>query len=217
MSSNAIFKQLKEGLTLVELMLALLISSIVMASFMLVSKGFNSVSTDLQQDMRSQLGIRSFIELLNLHASQSGYQPADTSFATGIKTLNPFYLNGTATNPGVLSDVATLQFIFDSSTTTRDYALYGVQTNVRKGRTEKKVVLTHYYKNTSNATVAILGSASPMVTVDVLLGVKDFKCSFRAILGTPRALDCYLSVYKDFAPSTATLDYEFTLATTQSF
>lgn len=217
MSSSAPTPCLPRGLTLVELMLALLISSIVLAAFMLVSKGFNTVSTDFRQDIKTQLEMRSFIELLNTHSSQAGYQPPDTLFATGIKSLNPFYLNGSAANPGVTVNVATLQFIFDSSNALRDFVIYTVQPNVRKGRTEKKVVMTHHYVNPSNSIFPVLNNAITGPPVDALVGVKDFQCSFRSIAGTPRALDCYLSVYKDLAPSTATLDYAFTLATTQSY
>ena len=198
-------------------MLSMLISSIVLASFMLVSKGFNLTSKEFQQDIRGQIGIRSFIELISMHASQAGYQPPDSTFATGIKSMLPFLLNGSSTTPGVQADVSSIRFVFDTGTNLRDYALYAVQPNVRNGRTEKKIVLNHYYLNTSNTVFSVLGNNNANTAVDVLLSVKDFKCSFRNISGTPRALDCYLSVYKDLPPNTATLDYEFTLATTQSF
>lgn len=211
--SNSASKQSQQlGVTLLELMLSLLISSMVLASFLLVSKGFSATATDFQKDIRTQLGIRSFMELINSHASQAGYSPPDTLFTVGIKTLNPFYLNGSSSNPGVQVDVASLKFVFDSSVSAREFTQYDVVANTRKGRAEKKVVLTHYYTNPSGVNTTVL--ATPQ---DVLMGVKDFKCSFRAIGGTPRALDCFLSVYKDFDPSVVTLDYEFTLATTQSF
>lgn len=206
MSSKQTFLKQK-GVTLIELMLSLLISSMVLASFMLTSKGFNETSLNFQKDIRTQLSIRSFIELINSHANQAGYQPPDSLITAGIKTTNPFYLNGTASNPGVQVDVTNLQFVFDSSATSREYASYSVVPNIRKSRTEKKIVITH-----SNTTGWVLNPQQ-----DVLVGVKDFKCSFRNIAGTPRALDCYLSVYQDFAPSVTTIDYAFTLATTQSF
>lgn len=206
MSSKQTFQKQK-GVTLIELMLSLLISSMVLASFMLTSKGFNATSLNFQKDIRTQLSIRSFIELINTHANQAGYQPPDSLITAGIKTTNPFYLNGTASNPGVEVDVTNLQFVFDSNAASREYVSYAVVPNIRKARTEKKIVITH-----SNTAGWVLNPQQ-----DALVGVKDFKCSFRNIAGTPRALDCYLSVYQDFAPSTTTIDYVFTLATTQSF
>lgn len=205
LSKQTLFKQ--RGVTLLELMLSLLISSMVLAAFMMTSKGFTETSLSFQKDIRTQLSIRSFIEQINTHANQAGYQPPDSIITAGIKTTNPFYLNNTSSNPGVLVDVSNLQFVFDSSTTKREYATYRVLPNIRKSRTEKKIVITQY-----NTTGWILNPEQ-----DVLVGVKDFKCSFRNIGGTPRALDCYLSVYQDFAPNINTIDYAFTLATTQSF
>lgn len=210
LNKRALSKQ--SGVTLLELMLSLLISSMVLASFMVTSKGFNATSNNFQKDLRSQLGIHSFIEQLNTHANQAGYQPPDSLFIAGIKTTNPFYLNGTVSNPDVKVDVTSLQFIFDSSAIKREYALYSVVPNVRKSQTEKKIVISRYNMDTSGVTAWILNPQQ-----DILVGVKDFKCSFHNIAGTPRALDCYLSVYQDFAPSTTTIDYEFTLATSQSF
>lgn len=205
LSKQALLKQ--KGVTLLELMLSLLISSMVLGAFMMTSKGFNETLLGFQKDIRTQLSIRSFVEQLNTHANQAGYQPPDSLITAGIKTTNPFYLNNTSSNPDVLVDVTTVQFVSDSSATKREYVTYRVLPNIRKSRAEKKIVITQY-----NTAGWILNPEQ-----DILVGVKDFKCSFRNISGTPRALDCYLSVYQDFAPNVTTIDYAFTLATTQSF
>jgi len=105
-----------KGVTLLELMLSLLISSIVLAALFLSSKGIQSTSNDLQKDMRIQFAIRSFIEMLNTHANQAGYQPPDSVADSIVNNSDPFPMELTGAN--------NLKFVYDSDANTRQYAIY---------------------------------------------------------------------------------------------
>ncbi len=197
-------KTLASGLSLIELMLSLAITSIVMAAFVLFSKTYSSTAVDLSQDIRVQLQIRSFVERIHYYATHAGFSPLDSTLPP-IKASNPILMSPLAT-PGVRVAVTNLQFVYDFDKTNREHAIYEVETYVRRGRTEKRIILTRMRNN-----------VPWLVDQVVLMGVRDFQCANRLILGTNRALDCYLSVYRDFAPDNETLDYEFTLGTNQIY
>jgi hypothetical protein len=195
-------RRISSGLSLIELMLSLAITSIVMAAFVLFSKTYSSTASDLSQDIRVQLQIRSFVERLSYYASHAGYSPLDSSLP-GIKDSNPIFISPLS---GTKESVTSLRFVYDFDKNNREIALYGVEADVRKGRTEKRVILTRLKNN-----------AAWMTDQVVLEGVKEFKCASRTVLGGTRAFECFLSVYRDFAPDNETLDYEVTIGTNQTY
>lgn len=197
-------RRISAGLSLIELMLSLAITSIVMAAFVLFSKTYSSTASALSQDIRVQLQIRSFVERLSYYASHAGYSPLDSTLP-GIKSSNPIVMSPSAV-AGTPVNVISLQFIYDFDKNNREIALYEVEADVRKGRTEKRVILTRMKNNV------------PWMTDQVVLeGVKEFKCASRTVLASTRAFECTLSVYRDFAPDNETLDYEFTIGTSQTY
>lgn len=192
------------GVTLIELMLSLLISSVVLAALFLASKGIQSTSNDMQKDMRTQLAIRSFIEMLSTHASQSGYQPPDSVADAIVNASDPF--------PMELNGANNLKFVFDTNSSTRHYAIYSLLSNVVNGRSEFKIVLRRYKVSYPGKVATEIFTAE-----DVLRGVKSFSCSSRTSAAMPRALDCVLKVYKDFSLNSPIIEYEFSLSTVQTF
>ncbi len=197
-------QKISAGLSLIELMLSLAITSIVMAAFVLFSKTYSSTASDLSQDIRVQLQMRSFVERLSYYASHAGYSPLDSTLPA-IKSSNPILMSPLV-GVGTKVNVISLQFVYDFDKSNRETAFYEVETYVRKGRTEKRIILTRMKNN-----------APWMTDQVVLMGVKDFMCANRAVLANNRAFECFLSVYRDFAPDNETLDYEFTIGTNQNY
>ncbi len=197
-------KPLSSGLSLIELMLSLAITSIVMAAFVLFSKTYSSTANELSQDIRIQLQIRSFVERVNYYATHAGFSPLNSTLPA-IKSTNPILMSPFV-SPGTRVSVSSLQFVYDFDASNREHAIYEVEQYVRKGRTEKRIVLTRMRNN------------SPWLTDQVvLMGIRDFQCANRVVAGANRALDCYLSVHRNFPPDNETLDYEFTLGTNQTY
>ena len=122
--SNRLTRGYSDGLTLLELMLALLITSIVMAAFLLFSKSFSFTSEEFKKDIVSQLTVRSFVDQLQFHASQAGYSPIDSQLAKSItaETREPLWFSAADSQ----NHVSAVQMTYDASTSRRDYALYQV-------------------------------------------------------------------------------------------
>ena len=196
-----------KGLTLLELMLALLITSIVMAAFLLFSKSFSFTSEEFKKDMVSQLTVRSFVDQLQFHASQAGFSPMDSQLAKSItaETREPLWFSAADSQ----NHVSALQMTYDASTSRRDYALYQVLPLTRADRAEQAVYLTRSYYTTGT---------NPLLTQQlVLAGVKEFICVPTTISGWVRSLACTLEVYKALSPNQDTVRYAFTIGTAQYF
>jgi prepilin-type N-terminal cleavage/methylation domain-containing protein len=198
---------LSQGLTLVELLIALLISSIVMASFVLFGKSFFFTTDTFIKDISTHLYMRSFLEQINFHASQAGFSPVDTVMSNSIQAevREPIWIDTSGPSGGVNA----IQFTYDTSTTRREYALYEIKDLTRKGRAEKAIYITRTYKQ---------GAVNMIMSQQLILaGVKQFNCSKRVTLGYVRALDCALDVYKKFSPETDSVRYEFSISSPQSY
>ena len=212
MSNKPGFDQ--SGLTIIELMLGLLISSMVMATFMVVTRNYSNSANDFRGTSKLNLSIRSFSDHLNLHASSAGFSPIDSALPS-IVSERPFSLNGLTTavgdRSGAYSDVISLNFAYDSDKNTREYAFYQVENRTKKGRAQKQVTLTRRYL--TGATLRDM-----FQTQIVLDDVLSFRCNQRLVGSTPRAMDCQLVIYSEDAPSTLkTLTHEFTIATLQTY
>jgi prepilin-type N-terminal cleavage/methylation domain-containing protein len=200
-------RQFAEGLTLVELLITLVISSIVMASFILFSKSFFFTTDTFVKDISTHLYMRSLLEQINFHGSQAGFSPIDTVMSNSIQaeTREPIWLDASSST----GTVNAIQFTYDTSASRREYALYEVKDLMRKDRTEKAIYITRTYKQ---------GAVNMIMSQQLLLaGVKEFVCNKRVTLGYVRALDCALEVYKKLSPETDSIRYEFTVASPQSF
>ena len=205
--SNNQYSSFRQGLTLIELLIALIISSIVMASFMLFSKSFFYTSDSFIKDISTHLYMRSFFEQINFHASQAGFSPVNTVMSNSMQAeiREPIWLNADDS----IGNVTAIQFTYDTSTNRREYALYEVRDLIRQGRTEKAIYITRTYKQ---------GAVNLIMSQQLLLaGVKEFICKSRVNLGYVRALDCALEVYKKISPEAESIRYEFTISSPQSF
>jgi hypothetical protein len=213
MSNKRGFDQ--SGLTIIELMLGLLITSMVMATFMVITRNYSNSANEFRGSAKLNLSIRSFSDHLNLHASSAGFSPIDSSLSS-IVSERPFSLNGSllavGTRSGSYSDVISLNFAYDSDKNTREYAFYEVVNRTKKGRAQKQITLTRRFKVGPAAQTTMF--QGQLVLDDVL----SFRCNQRLVGSTPRAMDCQLVVYVEDAPSTLkTLTHEFTIATLQTY
>jgi type II secretory pathway pseudopilin PulG len=200
-------KKIQSGMTFLELLLSLLITSIVMASFLLFSKSFMFSTDEFKGDIYAQLVVRSLIDQLQFHSSQAGFSPIDSQLGNSItaEIRPPIWFNPADAQ----NDVSAIQFTFDTSNLRRDYALYEVLSLPRNGRAESGIYLTRSYKTSSSVT---------MFTQQlVIAGVKSFICTPSVVTGFTRLLNCSLEVYKTVAPNTDYMHYDFTLATAQNF
>lgn len=212
MSNNSKFDQ--KGLTIIELMLGLLISSMVMATFMVVTKNYSNSANVFRNASKLSLSIRSFSDHLNLHASSAGFSPIGSSLSP-IVSAKPFSLNQLITpvgnRSGIYSDVTTLSFVYDSNTSTREYALYEVATRSKKGRNQKYLTLTRRYLESG---ITLKDMFQKQIVLD---DVQSFRCNQRLVGATPRAMDCQLVVFTEDPPSIRTLTHDFTIATLQTY
>lgn len=204
------------GLTIIELMLGLLISSMVMATFMVVTRNYSNSANDFRDAYKLNLSIRSFSDHLNLHASSAGFSPFSpiNSSLPSIVSERPFSLNGTTDAVGHrfgdFSDVDFLNFVYDSDRLTREYAIYEVVSRPKKGRSQMHITLTRRYKTGT----ALIEMFQRQIVLD---DVQSFRCNQRLVGSTPRAMDCQLVVFSEDPPRTQTLTHEFTIATLQTY
>jgi len=66
---------LRRAFTLLELMLALIIISMLMASLVFFSKAFMNTATSFSKDIYADLSVRSFIDQFSYDMSQAGFTP----------------------------------------------------------------------------------------------------------------------------------------------
>ncbi len=201
------------GMSIMELMLGLVISSLVIASLMVVTKNYSDSADEFRADSKLALSVKSFFDHLNLHASSAGFSPIDSAL-TKIVSDTPFSLNNLTVaignRAGSYADVNSLRFVYDSDKNTREYATYLVSTRTKAGRNQKYVTLTRSYK---------VGSVMRNMFVNQILldDVSSFRCSQRVIRGAPRAIDCQLVTFSGDAPIVSTHSYEFTVTNTQTY
>jgi len=212
MSNKLLLDQ--EGLTIIELMLGLLISSMVMATFMVVTRNYSNSANEFRGSTKINLSIRSFADHLNLHASSAGFSPINSALPS-IVSERPFSLNGSlltvGTRSGSYDPVTSLNFAYDSDRNTREYAFYEVVNRTKKGRAQKQITLTRRFK------VGLAAQTTMFQGQPVLDDVLSFRCNQRLVGITPRAMDCQLVVYSEDPPSLKTLTHEFTIATLQTY
>ena len=213
MSNKRGFDQ--SGLTIIELMLGLLITSMVMATFMVITRNYSNSANEFRGSTKLNLSIRSFSDHLNLHASSAGFSPIDSALPSIVSEC-PFSLNKLPTDPCdrsvAYSNVTFINFAYDSDKDVREYALYEVLDKPKKGRSQKQITLTRRFKVGPAAQTTMF--QGQLVLDDVL----SFRCNQRLVGSTPRAMDCQLVVYVEDAPSTLkTLTHEFTIATLQTY
>lgn len=206
-------KYRQAGLTIIELMLGLTISSLVMASLMVITKNYSDSADELKNESKVALNVKSFFDHLNLHASSAGFSPIDSSLPKIIFDT-PFSLNNLTTavgnRAGSYVDVNSLKFVYDSDKNTREYALYRVAARTKAGRNQKYITLTRSYK--------VGSSMRYMFQNQILLDdVSSFRCGQRVISGAPKALDCELVTFSEDAPLASTLTYEFTVTNLQTY
>lgn len=208
------------GLTIVELMLGLLISSLVMATFMVVTRNYANSANDFRGASKLNLSLRSFSDHLNLHASSAGFSHFDSLFSPPFDPVNRFSLNESASLPfgnrtGTYPRVFSLKFAYDSDKNKRQFAHYQVEQAPKKGRNQNRIMLTRRFEEYFSGRVEQTVMFQRQIVLD---DVDSFTCIQSLVGTTAKAMHCRLVIFTEDAPDASkTLTYEFTIATLQTF
>jgi len=210
----------QSGLTIVELMLGLLISSLVMATFMVVTRNYANSADDFRGASKLSLSIRSFSDHLNLHASSAGLSHFGSQYLPPVDPVRRFSLNDNTSSPsgnwtGPYARVFSLKFAYDSDKSTRQFAHYQVESDSKKGRSQNRIMLTRRFEEYDGSIVTQTMMFQRQIVLD---DVDSFTCIQRLVGNTAKAMDCRLVIFTEDAPDASkTLTYEFTIATLQTF
>jgi type II secretory pathway pseudopilin PulG len=191
------------GMTLVELITALLISSILISSVFFLTKMYKQNTNQLKQEIDTQLYVSNFINGITTDIASAGYQPIDSQLTISIlekegsgkdKVIDVTY------KQGYTVDKITMRY--DISPTTRTIVEYSLVDFKRSNtRPDEKAILK---KKTNHGDTSKGNFYSVDVVKDALYipGVKDFQCR-QSINPEPshpnaavRGLNCTLTIYK---------------------
>lgn len=189
-------------MTLVELVTAMLISSILIASVYMLLKSFRQNSNQLKHEIDSQILTTNFINVFSNEVASAGYQPIDSYLTTSIFTQEMSYpanvIHVTYSNNNTVDNIVIR---YDVNQTTRQVVTYRLvnlkrtdQRPSEKVLYKTKVQYSNYPSNNYRSTIVFQDQIA-------LAGVEDFEC-IRSINPTPvsanasvRGLSCILSVY----------------------
>jgi len=221
------------GMTLVELITALLISSILISSVFFLTKMYKQNTNQLKQEIDTELYVSNFINGITTDIASAGYQPIDSQLTISIlekegigkdKVIDVTY------KQGYTVDKITMRY--DISPTTRTIVEYSLVDFKRSNaRPDEKAILK---KKTNHGDTSKGNFYSVDVVKDALYipGVKDFQCrpSINPEPSHPnaavRGLSCSLTIYKTaeasivgpgYAGNLDTKTYEFYAKATNLF
>lgn len=191
----------QRGMTLVELITAMFISSILISSVYFLLKSFKQNSNQLKQEIDTQILTTNFISIFSNEVASAGYQPIDSYLQTSIFTpevSNPAQVINVAFSQNY--SISSITMRYDVNQTTRQVVTYRVNTLNRSPlRPNEKVI----YKTKMQYSTYPSNFQSVSVFQDqiALAGVEDFEC-IPSINPTPvngnasiRGLSCILSMY----------------------
>ena len=166
----------EKGFTLLEMLTAILISSILVASVFFLIRSYRSNTEQVKNEIDTQLFVNNFISVLMNEVEAAGHQPIDSLLPTSIFTQEGI------NKPNVIDvtfssgrSVLSLSIRYDISPTTRQIIRYDVKDFPRNtSRPSEKAI----YKTKINYGDLTSGSPYIYVVTDelVLANVEDFEC-----------------------------------------
>lgn len=196
----------EQGLTLVELLTAVLIASIlILATFNLI-KGFNFNVKKVNKAVNDHVNVHSVIDVLTTEIELAGHQPIDS-------TLPSIFNNGKVLDIQFSKNhiVSRLVIRGDSDSSTRQIITYQFSSVQRPSYTfnENFLIKSKQVTNDSNITTNVYSNQV------VLMGVEKLECS-PSINPTPvnsngnvRGVNCTFYLYNSSTDMTKITPYQF--------
>lgn len=186
----------QRGMTLIELIVAIFIVTILVSAIFVLVKNYNNTSKQTVSDIDTDVYVNNFLQTFTEEVAHSGHQPIDSTLSTmtlGGKVLNFTYSNG--------SLVSQVSITSDLDQNTRQILIYQLATAPRDSAHPKELALTKTKQLSDGAS-----TESVFTNEIALAGIDSFSCiesinpspasANAAVLG----VDCTLVVYgaKDY-------------------
>jgi prepilin-type N-terminal cleavage/methylation domain-containing protein len=190
------------GMTMVELIAAMLISSILISSVYFLLKSFKQNSNQIKQEIDTQILTTNFISVFSNEIASAGYQPIDSLLQTSIFTpevSNPAQVVNVTFSQNYSINTITVRY--DVSRTTRQVITYRIGTLNRSSLRPNEKVIYKSKMQYSNYPLNRFQSTSVFNDQIALSGIEDFECipsinpSPVNANGSIRGLNCILSMY----------------------
>ena len=204
---------LRRAFTLLELMLALIIISMLMASLVFFSKAFMNTATSFSKDIYADLSVRSFIDQFSYDMSQAGFTPVGSILVPALtaETGNAAIFITNASD----GNVSMIRISYDSynhsgasNLNRRNYVMYSVQLMDGRAAFTNGIYVDRSYRTSTSGTPT--APLKVFNTKQLALGlVKAFTCIERKISGITKGLSCRLEVYSDLNINSRVLTYDF--------
>ena len=186
----------QRGMTLIELIVAIFIVTILISAIFVLVKNYKNTSKQTVIDVDTDAYVNNFLQTFTEEVAHSGHQPIDSTLST--ITLSGKVLNFTYSSGNSVSQVAITS---DLDQSTRQVLTYQLTAAPRDNAHPRELALTKT-KQLSNGT-----STENVFTNEIALaGIDSFSCTESTnpnpsnVNAAVRGVDCTLAVYgaKDF-------------------
>ena len=186
----------QRGMTLIELIVAIFIVTILVSAIFVLVKNYNNTSKQTVSDVDTDAYVNNFLQTFTEEVAHSGHQPIDSTL--GAITLGGKVLSFTYSSGSFFSQVTITS---DLDQNTRQILTYQMSSAARNSAHPKEMALTKTKQLTNGAS-----TESVFTNEIALAGIDSFSCT-ESINPSPvnanaavRGVDCTLAVYgaKDF-------------------
>lgn len=215
-------KSLKHAYTMLELLLALTIISILMASLIFFSRAFMTTANTFSKDISTELAVRSFMDSFLYDISQAGFSPKG-SVLTPSLVAEPGNMPIFITNDA-FGLVNTIRISYDSHNYSnnnqydrREYVTYTLEPMVgNKLGFAKGIYVDRSFRTPISGSVASPTKIFNVKQLGISL-VKSLICTEKKVAGTTKGLSCRLEIYTDSDINSKVLTYDFQANSEQVF
>lgn len=207
---------------MLELLLALVIISILMASLIFFSRAFMTTANTFSKDISSELSTRSFIDGFTYDVSQAGFSPKGSLLSPSLVAepgnLPIFLVND------VSGGVNSIRISYDSYNYSnnspydrREYVTYSVEPLIgNKVSFAKGIFVDRAFRTSSSGSVASPTKIFSAKQLAIGL-VKSFSCVEKKVAGITKGLSCRLEIYSDADINSKVVIYDFQANSDQLF
>jgi prepilin-type N-terminal cleavage/methylation domain-containing protein len=212
----------RRAYTMLELLLALVIISILMASLIFFSRAFMTTANTFSKDISSELATRSFIDGFTYDVSQAGFSPKGSilnpSLVAEPGNLPIFLVNDVSGNVNSIRiSYDSYNYSINSHFDRREYVTYSVEPMIgNKVSFAKGIFVDRAFRTSSSGSVASPTKIFGVKQLAIGL-VKSFTCSEKKVAGITKGLSCRLEIYMDADINSKVLTYDFQSNSEQLF
>jgi type II secretory pathway pseudopilin PulG len=207
---------------MLELLLALTIISILMASLIFFSRAFMATANTFSKDISTELAVRSFMDSFLYDISQAGFSPKGSLLSPSL-VAEPGNMPIFITND-TFGLVNTIRISYDSHNYSnnnqydrREYVTYTLEPLVgNKLGFAKGIYVDMSFRTPISGSVASPTKIFNVKQLGISL-VKSLICTEKKVAGTTKGLSCRLEIYTDSDINSKVLTYDFQANSEQVF